>query len=86
MGARSEIGRATALAQRGAAVTVVGRREHKGAEGVAKITAGSGRALAVAGDVSKPDDVERAMAPIVEEFGVNLGSWAHRLLTQCSPV
>ncbi|MFF3008330.1 SDR family NAD(P)-dependent oxidoreductase [Kitasatospora sp. NPDC057940] len=70
-GAGSGMGRATAilLARRGAAVTVVGRREHRLAEVVAEITASGGRALAVPGDVSRPDDQERAVARTVEEFG-----------------
>ncbi|MFE7592708.1 SDR family NAD(P)-dependent oxidoreductase, partial [Kitasatospora sp. NPDC057512] len=65
------MGRATAilLAQRGAAVTVVGRREHRLAEVVAEITAAGGRALAVPGDVSRPEDNERAVARTVEAFG-----------------
>jgi NAD(P)-dependent dehydrogenase (short-subunit alcohol dehydrogenase family) len=63
-GAGSGMGRSTAilLARRGAAVTVVGRREHKLAEVVAEITAAGGRALAVPGDVSRPEDSEQAVA------------------------
>ena len=70
-GAGSGMGRATAilLARRGAAVTLVGRRENKLAEVVAEITAAGGRALAVPGDVSRPEDVERAVARTVEHFG-----------------
>lgn len=70
-GAGSGMGRATAvlLAQRGAAVTVVGRREQKLAEVIEEITANGGRAIAVTGDVSKPEDVERAVTRTVEEFG-----------------
>jgi NAD(P)-dependent dehydrogenase (short-subunit alcohol dehydrogenase family) len=70
-GAGSGMGRATAvlLAQRGAVVTVVGRREQKLAEVVEEITANGGRAIAVTGDVSKPEDVERAVTRTVEEFG-----------------
>jgi NAD(P)-dependent dehydrogenase (short-subunit alcohol dehydrogenase family) len=70
-GAGSGMGRATTvlLAQRGAAVTVVGRREQKLAEVVEEITANGGRAIAVTGDVSKPKDVERAVTRTVEEFG-----------------
>ncbi|MFE4358563.1 MULTISPECIES: SDR family NAD(P)-dependent oxidoreductase [Streptomycetaceae] len=70
-GAGSGMGRATALllARRGAAVTVVGRREHRLAEVVAEITAAGGRALAVPGDVSRPEDNERAVARTVEAFG-----------------
>jgi NAD(P)-dependent dehydrogenase (short-subunit alcohol dehydrogenase family) len=70
-GAGSGIGRATAVlvAERGAAVTVMGRRESKLDEVVAEITAAGGRALAVPGDVSRPEDVERAVARTVAEFG-----------------
>ncbi|MBF9067081.1 SDR family NAD(P)-dependent oxidoreductase [Streptacidiphilus fuscans] len=70
-GAGSGMGRATAilLARRGAAVTLVGRRENKLAEVVAEITAAGGRALAVPGDVSRPEDNERAVTRAVEHFG-----------------
>jgi len=70
-GAGSGMGRATAvlLARRGAAVTVVGRRENKLAETVAEIAAAGGKALAVPGDVSRPEDVEHAVARTVEQFG-----------------
>lgn len=70
-GAGSGIGRSTAilLAQRGASVTLVGRRENKLDDVVAEITAAGGHGLAVPGDVGNPDDVERAVARTVEEFG-----------------
>ncbi|MCS5714203.1 SDR family oxidoreductase [Herbiconiux sp. CPCC 205716] len=70
-GAGSGMGRSTAvlLAQRGAAVTVVGRREAKLIDVVEEIQAAGGRALAVQGDVSKPQDVERAVAATVAKFG-----------------
>jgi NAD(P)-dependent dehydrogenase (short-subunit alcohol dehydrogenase family) len=70
-GAGSGMGRATAvlLARRGAAVTVVGRRESKLADVVAEITAAGGRALAVPGDVSRPEDYDRAVARTLEQFG-----------------
>lgn len=70
-GAGSGMGRATAilLAQRGAAVSLVGRREAKLNDAVAEISSAGGRALALTGDVSKPDDVKRAVARTVEEFG-----------------
>jgi len=70
-GAGSGMGRDTAilLAERGAAVTLVGRREDKLAEVAAEITTAGGRALSIAGDVSKPEDVERAVARTVEAFG-----------------
>lgn len=70
-GAGTGMGRSTAalLAQRGAAVTVVGRRENKLHGVAAEITANGGRVLAVPGDVSKPEDVESAVARTVERFG-----------------
>ena len=70
-GAGSGMGRATAvlLARRGAAVTVVGRRQANLDDVVAEIASAGGRALPVPGDVSKPGDVERAVARTVEEFG-----------------
>lgn len=70
-GAGSGMGRSTAvlLAQRGAAVAIVGRRENKLREVAEEISANAGRALAIPGDVSKPEDVERAVARAVEAFG-----------------
>ena len=70
-GAGSGMGRATAilLAKRGAAVTLIGRRENKLAEAAAEIAAAGGQALAVPGDVSQPEDNERAVARTVEQFG-----------------
>ncbi|WP_269151043.1 SDR family NAD(P)-dependent oxidoreductase [Acetobacter sicerae] len=70
-GAGSGMGRdiAIVLAERGAAVTLVGRREEKLAEVAAEITTAGGRVMSVAGDVSKPEDIERAVARTVEAFG-----------------
>jgi len=70
-GAGSGMGRGTAilLARRGAAVTVVGRRESRLADVVAEITAAGGKALAVPGDVSRPQDHDRAVARTLEQFG-----------------
>jgi NAD(P)-dependent dehydrogenase (short-subunit alcohol dehydrogenase family) len=70
-GAGSGMGRFTAvlLARRGAAVTILGRRENKLDAVAADIIANGGRVLAVPGDVSKPEDLERAVARTVEEFG-----------------
>ncbi|MFJ6568009.1 SDR family NAD(P)-dependent oxidoreductase [Streptomyces sp. NPDC091292] len=70
-GAGSGMGAATArlLAERGAAVTLVGRRADKLDEVVAQIKEAGGEALAVPGDVSAPEDVERAVARTVETFG-----------------
>jgi NAD(P)-dependent dehydrogenase (short-subunit alcohol dehydrogenase family) len=70
-GASSGIGRATAilLADRGAAVTVMGRRADRLDEVVAEIEKAGGQALAVAGDVSVAADVERAVVKTVSHFG-----------------
>ncbi|MEW2548818.1 SDR family NAD(P)-dependent oxidoreductase [Streptomyces sp. NPDC047002] len=70
-GAGSGMGRSTAilLAERGAAVTIVGRRENRLDEVAAEIAANGGRVLAVPADVSKPEDVEHAVTRTVEEFG-----------------
>jgi len=70
-GAGSGMGRATAmlLAHRGAAVGVMGRRAAKLEEVVDRITADGGRALAIPGDVSKPEDVERAVESTYSAFG-----------------
>lgn len=70
-GGGSGMGRAIAilLAQRGAAVTVVGRRLEKLAEVAEVIRDAGGKALAVAGDVGKPEDIENAVARTIAEFG-----------------
>jgi NAD(P)-dependent dehydrogenase (short-subunit alcohol dehydrogenase family) len=70
-GAGSGMGRATAvlLAKRGNAVALVGRRATKLDEVVAEIQEAGGQALAIPGDVSKAEDVERAVAETVEHFG-----------------
>jgi len=70
-GGGSGMGRAIAvlLAGRGAAVTVVGRRREKLDDVVESIRSAGGKALAVVGDVSKADDVEKAVARTVAEFG-----------------
>lgn len=70
-GAGSGMGAATArlLADRGAAVTLVGRRADKLDEVVAQIKDAGGQALAVPGDVSDAADVERAVTQTVAKFG-----------------
>ena len=70
-GAGSGMGAETAkiLAARGASVALVGRRASKLEEVVADITAQGGRALAIRGDVSHPEDAERAVALTVDRFG-----------------
>lgn len=71
-GAGSGMGRATAilLAERGAAVAVVGRRADRLDEVVKEIENNGGRALAVPGDVSIATDVQRAVDQTVATFGV----------------
>jgi len=70
-GAGSGIGAATAilLAERGAAVALLGRRKDKLDDVAARIRQAGGRALAVPGDVGVPSDVERAIDNTVAEFG-----------------
>jgi NAD(P)-dependent dehydrogenase (short-subunit alcohol dehydrogenase family) len=70
-GAGSGMGRATALllADRGAAVTVVGRRADRIEQVVGQIEDAGGHSLAVPGDVSDPADVERAVTQTVAKFG-----------------
>jgi NAD(P)-dependent dehydrogenase (short-subunit alcohol dehydrogenase family) len=70
-GAGSGMGRATALlfADRGAAVTVVGRRADPLDQVVQQIEDAGGLALAVPGDVSDAADVERAVRQTVAKFG-----------------
>ncbi len=67
-GGGTGIGRATALrlASDGVAVAVVGRRSEPLEEVVAEI---GDRALAVAGDMSVPEEAERAVRETVREFG-----------------
>lgn len=70
-GAGSGMGTATALllADRGAAVTVVGRRADRLDQVVKQIEDAGGQALAVPGDVSNAADVERAVTQTVAKFG-----------------
>ena len=70
-GASSGIGRATALrlARDGAAVAICARRLDR-LEAVAReIEAAGGKALAVAADVTKPDDMQRFVDDTVRAFG-----------------
>jgi NAD(P)-dependent dehydrogenase (short-subunit alcohol dehydrogenase family) len=70
-GAGSGMGAATAilLAERGAAVTLVGRRRAKLDEVADEIHRAGGRPLVHEGDVSDPEDVRRAVEHTVSEFG-----------------
>jgi NAD(P)-dependent dehydrogenase (short-subunit alcohol dehydrogenase family) len=67
-GAGSGIGRACALAlaREGAHVAMVGRRKEK-VEEVA--TEAGGSAIAIAGDISKPSDIERVLDQTAKAFG-----------------
>ena len=61
---------AQTLAREGAAVVINYRRAEAGArEGVAAIEAAGGKAIAVQGDVTRPDDVRRLVARTIEAFG-----------------
>lgn len=69
-GARG-IGAATAsrLASEAAAVALLDLREEAAKEAVVEIEAAGGTAMSVGADVSSRDDVERAVADVVSEFG-----------------
>lgn len=60
---------ATRLAAEGAAVTVTSRTAPQLAESVARIEAHGGKALAVAGDVTRAEDVARVVSRTRESFG-----------------
>lgn len=60
---------AVALAREGAAVVLVARSADRLDEVAAEIIAAGGRALAVPGSVTKPEDCERIVAAALAEFG-----------------
>jgi 3-oxoacyl-[acyl-carrier protein] reductase len=71
-GAARNIGRAIALdlADAGAAVTVLARSDFAGVKSVAgEIESRGGRALAIQGDVTRPDDVRRVVDETLKQFG-----------------
>ena len=71
-GAARNIGRAIALdlADAGAAVTLLARSDFGGVKAVAaEIESKGGRALAMQGDVTRPDDVRRMVDETVKKFG-----------------
>src|SRR6476659_6467783 len=70
-GAANGIGQATALAfaQEGADVVVVDLSEEGAQATVQMVEAEGVRALAVKCDVSKPDDVQAALAATIDKFG-----------------
>ena len=62
-------GIALALAKEGAAIVASGRTESKLRDVCAKIEAVGGQALAVTGDVMKPDDIARVIDQTLARFG-----------------
>ena len=70
-GATSGIGAAAArvLGRRGASVVVSGRRAAQGEAVVKSITAAGGKAIFVAADVAKEDDVKNLIAATVKAYG-----------------
>ena len=70
-GAGTGIGAATAelLAARGATVSLVGRREKQLDDVVARIVGAGGCALSIVADVSRPAEIEAAIARTVATFG-----------------
>lgn len=70
-GASSGIGAGTAelFAKEGAAVVLTARREDRIGALAAKIEADGGRALAIAGDVRKLEDIQNVVRRTVETFG-----------------
>lgn len=70
-GGNSGVGEATAIlfAREGAKVVIAARREKQLNEVAATIKEMGGTALAICGDVSKPEDSERLVSKAVEAFG-----------------
>jgi len=70
-GASSGIGRATAeaLAAEGAEVGLVARRQDVLSEVASSIERNGGRALPLAGDVTREDDLQRMMTELTSEYG-----------------
>ena len=70
-GATSGIGAAAArvLGRRGASVVVSGRRAAQGEAVVKSITSAGGKAIFVAADVAKEDDVKQLIAATVKAYG-----------------
>ena len=70
-GAGSGIGRASALllAQEGAKIAALGRTESQLKEIVAEIQRNDGEAIPLLADVSQPDQMQRAIQQLVDEWG-----------------
>lgn len=62
-------GAARRFVEEGASVALVDVREDRTQELAAELTSAGGRAIGVVCDVSKPSDIEAAVATTVEEFG-----------------
>src|SRR5438093_7456010 len=62
-------GVARALAEAGASVALVSRKLEHLEPAVAVINENGGKAFAVAADVRQPEEVERAVAATIEQFG-----------------
>jgi NAD(P)-dependent dehydrogenase (short-subunit alcohol dehydrogenase family) len=70
-GAGSGIGRASALllAQEGAKIAALGRTESQLKEAVTEIQRNDGEAIPLLADVSQPDQMQRAIQQLVDEWG-----------------
>jgi len=70
-GAGSGIGKASALllAQEGAKIAALGRTESQLKEAVAEVQRNSGEAIPLLADVSQPDQMQRAIQQLVDEWG-----------------
>jgi short-subunit dehydrogenase len=92
-GASAGIGRACAerLGRSGACVALSARRGDRLDAAVAAITAEGGRAIAVPGDVTRPDDMQALVARTIAEFGgldvmiCNAGIGFHGTLIESAP-
>jgi NAD(P)-dependent dehydrogenase (short-subunit alcohol dehydrogenase family) len=70
-GAGSGLGKATAflLAREGAKVAALGHTEDELRETVAEIGGNNGESIAVLADISKPEEMERGIASVIERWG-----------------
>ncbi len=70
-GAGSGIGQASAalMAREGAKVALLGRSEDELQESAEEIRGAGGEAIPVLGDVSQPEDMQRAVERVVDEWG-----------------
>ena len=61
-------GIAEVLAAEGAIVAIVGRNEADNAQAVAKIAAAGGQAFSVVAELTQPDDCQRAVETVVQQY------------------